>query len=418
MKSLVICVAVLFLGLYGPQQQGNSAFDALWGLGVLLTLALVGHRGARQLGLPPMVGSLAAGLVAGRSGLQAIQPTDALLYPAFLCVALWLGFKTGLQARWRPTAVWWPVPAAAALSTGAVLILVTPAAHLGIGLPWPLALFLGAWAALWCPFTALEANPRPSESLFGLLGAASGILFLSLVLAGLTWQGFFSGQALVFVGSLWLSLGLGAAWGGLVWLSRLLRSPETAATVLCGGFAISGLILQQTPLFALPAGLAAGLVLSRHPNLPKYLHALFEPGPPMASILFFALVGASVDLAILWPMPQPVWYAVLVHLLILALLRGAGPALWPLRWREATSLETYSGWLVLPKAALLFELVYHPKISLVGLLPGEWALLFKQVVVAEIVLYGLIAVGTAAFVQWRHPRPTSRVPPVAQQSFP
>jgi Kef-type K+ transport system membrane component KefB len=406
MKSLVICVVVVLLGLYGPHRQGNADFNALWGLGALLTLALVAHRGMLRLGLPPMAGWFAAGLLAGRSGLQLVQPTDSLLYPALIYTALWLGFKTGLRYTWPATDRWWILPSAAAASTAATLAAVTLLLALIVDLPWSMALCLGAWACLWCPFTVTAATFRPAEGRFNLLGAAWGIVALSGVFAALVWHGFFASQALYFSGTLWLSLGLGAAWGGLARLSRLMRSPETTATVLCGGFALAGLVLQHIPLFALPAGLAAGLVLNSHRDLPKYLHALFEPGPPLAGMFFFALIGATIDLRILWPMPLPVWYVVMAHLAVLTLIRGLGPALQRLQrpqWLTETQLSSYSGWLVLPKAALLFELVYHPQLSMVGLFPGAWALLVKQIAVAEIMLYGVLAVIAAAFVLRRHP---------------
>lgn len=401
MRHLVIFGAVLLLTYIGPHPQEDSAYAVLWGVGLLLLLGLGADQASHWLRLPSVIGWLVAGLIVGRSGIQAFVPTDDVAHLVYVYAALWVGFNAGLKLEWQSGARWWTLPGLMAASTLATALLCAGGLFWMLGMPAWMALFMGCWAALWGPFTAAAVVFRREEALLNLLGAGFSLGLLAAVLLGAYGQGHFTGQAPSFVAWLGGSLALGAAWGGLLWGGRALRSPEAVAVALCGGFALAGLVLQHWSFFPLIAGWGTGAVLSFHGPLKKYLHALFEPGLPLASLVFFGLVGATIDLRILWPLGEGlVWQIVLLHVVAVTAVRGIGPLVWRPRLTAAAPLGVHSGWILMPKAALLFELVYHRDASLIGLFSGEWALLVKQVAVAEILLYGVFFAAVATVV-WR-----------------
>ncbi|MEW6750206.1 MAG: hypothetical protein AB1505_04430, partial [Candidatus Latescibacterota bacterium] len=77
------------------------------------------------------------------------------------------------------------------------------------------------------------------------------------------------------------------------------------------------------------------------------------------------------------------------------------------------------GWLLLPRAALLFEVLFSPRIGLVHVLAGSAARLVHQVSLADILVHVSVLAGVAHLVMRTspvgagQPEPGSQVPSAA-----
>ena len=104
---------------------------------------------------------------------------------------------------------------------------------------------------------------------------------------------------------------------------------------------------------------------------------------PIAFATFFALVGATIDLHILWPVPNEIYQILAIQILAVLFFRALLPSIWTPFGAAALSSQKHIGWLLLPKGALLFELIYHRN-SLVDLVQNHWGQLLHQVFLTDI----------------------------------
>ena len=99
MKDLVVATLALLLGALGPQSYQESPFDPLWILGTILLVAYSLGQLAVLFSLTPMLGWVAAGLLAGNSGFQLMDAqVDDILRPVRHASAVWIAFQVGLHA--------------------------------------------------------------------------------------------------------------------------------------------------------------------------------------------------------------------------------------------------------------------------------------------------------------------------------
>ncbi|MBI2502888.1 MAG: cation:proton antiporter [Candidatus Latescibacteria bacterium] len=391
MKNFAICSLALLLAVLGPQRSQHGLFDTAWALGALMLVAFLAQRACASLRLPALAGWVAAGLLLGPALLKLVPP-DPTLHLVHSFAALWVGFCAGLDFP-RPD-VGWRQATASALSTLGVFLAVAASLALLVEIPWELALIIGALTSLWGPFTipAVIADPRMVS--WSLVGNGCGLLLLSGALVLLQLQGLLTATALAFAGALWVSLLAGALVGGLLCWGRVCTTPRATLVGLGGSFLLCALMVDQFQLTALLFGFATGWAVSRRPDQRQQVEPRARAVQPLFAMLFFALAGAALDPRTLWPPVATLAQIALIQILALILLRG-----WALA-RLAPAGPRPRTWLLLPKAALLFELVYRPGGGLAELLAAEPARLLRQTALAELLAHAFV-LAVLAFLLYR-----------------
>lgn len=324
---------------------------ALW-----LAAGLLGALAGR-LGIPPVLGELAAGLLLGPSLLGWVSPAPTLLALAEIGVVLLL-FEVGMDTDLRRLAQSGRQSVAVALA-GFVLpfALGFAAAHLGFELPLATSLFIGgALTATSIGITVRvlgDLGQRDSEEARIIVGAAIlddvlGVIALAL-LAQFADTGEVSaaglGRITLFVFGFMLAAPIAAKLAaGLI--ARLALRPEApalllilvvstilassalahamGAPVILGGFA-AGLALGHGFHLAEPAGLRlpfAGLLRRLFAPDPEFTDQVERHTRPLIHLfapVFFVIVGASLDLRGV-PWQEPRFLALLATLLVIALV--------------------------------------------------------------------------------------------------
>ncbi|AWN24280.1 potassium/proton antiporter [Deinococcus irradiatisoli] len=117
--------------------------------GGLLLISLLASKLGGRLGLPGLLLFLVIGMLAGSEGVGGIPFTDYALTQLIGTVALaFILFNGGLETNWRTTRpVLWAGVSLATLGVLLTASVVGTAAHYLLGLPWVLALLLGAVVA-------------------------------------------------------------------------------------------------------------------------------------------------------------------------------------------------------------------------------------------------------------------------------
>ncbi|MFA6107366.1 MAG: hypothetical protein WDA75_01225 [Candidatus Latescibacterota bacterium] len=408
MKNAVVLVLILVVGVYGPQQSLHSRYDALWAMGALVLAAYILQRAAERVRLPGIVGWIGAGLLLGSSGLRLAGSQDlAALHLVRTLAALWVGFQVGIHFWW-PKGFGWRGSALVGSATLVALAAITAGIWALSGVPLGMALLLAGLGSLWGLFT-LQPNPaRRGALMLAAVGSGFSLVLLLGVLA-LLW-----GNGLVPVGGLHLGLRLAispfaGALGALA--CRRLGLFEARNQALTAGlfaaFFVSALLISHWHLVALPFGFGAGVALVRQPLPARRLRFFLRSLSPVAFATYFALMGATLELGVLrQPLPD-LWVVLLVEVVVLVTVRVLGPALWYPSGLPSAGARRHLGWLLLPKGALLFELLYHPVDGLAELLEGERGLLLHQAALGDILIFALVFASVAVAIphRWLDLRP-------------
>ena len=397
MRILALCSALIALALLAPVADDPAA--AAWALGSLMLLAFAFEHITTFVGLPALVGWLAAGVVLGVNGLDAVRPAASnTLHLVFLISALWLGFQVGLRSAPAHPHLSWRLPAIVGLSTLLTCAGVAIAILLALDLPLPMALLFGVVICLWDPLALASLAANDDAVMVSLIGSAASLLLLSLVFVVLTFLSALPPLAARIAAGLWLSLAAGAGAMEILWHLRVLQRRAAAVIGLLCCFAVASIVIDRFGLYALPFGLGAGVVLSLRDGDDHRLRHLFQPGRQVAMMVFFAMAAASVDLFAghdWWPPPGLVQILSIGFILLIA-LRVIGPATWFPLARGRGGLEKRETWLLLPKGAILFELTFGSDHSLLELATGATASLLHQVILADLVIYAVVlSVGAA-----------------------
>lgn len=397
MKNLAVCCILLALAALLPGAGASTPVDAAWALGLLMVLAFLAQRLAADLRLPAVCGWLAAGLALGAGGLDAVRP-DVVpgLQLVHVFVGIWLAFEVGLSITWPAARRSWLLPATVGLSTLGTAVLVAAGTVYLAHLPWELGLFVGALTCLWGPLVASSLSRSDEAGLIGVLGSAVALLTLTGALLLLHEQHVLPAGAVRAAVGIWASAAAGAILAEVLWRTRVLARRTPAVVGLLGIFGLAAALLVQYRVYALPFGLAAGLVLAAHEERSRLLRHLLDPARRLAAMVFFALVGASLDPDPLFRAPASGLYEILLlQALVLVLLRGLGAAVWYPR-REGSGFSRHSSWLLLPRGALAYELVLRQGAGLAPLVPAAHSRLIAQLVTAEILIYGFAFSAMAA----------------------
>ncbi|MDH4307704.1 MAG: cation:proton antiporter [Acidimicrobiia bacterium] len=315
---------------------------------------------ARTVGLPPLVGYLLAGFVAGELGFDTTPTIEALGDAGILLLLFGIGLKLDINSLRQPR-VWGTTMAVSVGWTGALALLL-----LGLGRwGWPLADELDVGAALVIAFAlsfsstvyAVKSLEQTNEasSLNGRI--AIGVLIIQDLIAVAFLVG--SSGSWPSIWAVAVVLGLVVARPLLEWI---LTKSGHGEILLLFGFALAVVVgAESFNLVGLKADLGAlvvGILLARHPRSGEMADRLL-------GLKDLLLVGFFLSIGLVG-VPEPLAWSVAVGLLALIALRG-GATLWLLtrfRLRARTSLHaaltlsTYSEFgLIVAAAALTADLI-------------------------------------------------------------
>lgn len=383
-----VCCLLLFMALVTPEPRPD--IDAAWSLGLLLAFAFVAQQVARSISLPDVAGWMAAGLILGEGGMRAVLPAaSGSVELVYTLAALWLGCLAGLglDLRWerrRP-----PLPLVIFLSTLGTAAVFGGGAILLAGLSAESALALGALAALWGPVVASTLMRRNEPVLAAALGSAFALVLLSAVLLFAAQRDSFDGVPGSVLLRLWSSAAAGPLLALLVWRLRLLGTRTASVVALSAGFLLLGILVRDAHLFALIAGLGAGVVLAAMDRSGR-LRQMLEPGRAPAGLVFFAVAGASLDPVRLATSPLPGLYELLLlQLFAVAAARLPAPSAWHPLPLAARTFSRRHGLLLLPAGALLYEIAGRPE-GVASLFAPPLSELVRQFAMAGLLLYGVL----------------------------
>ena len=316
----------------------------LWGITVFS--GAVAQALAWLTGLPGVVLLLSAGLLIGRAGLGLVEPLDlgsGLGTVTGLLVSLVL-FDGGLNLRLPADGTRQAVLRICAVRLVLALLGGLVAAHGLAGLSWPLAAVFSAIVLATGPTVVnpLVRQIRLAEPLGQVLegeglvlepiGAVLALLLLELALGDLQgWRELATGLLTRLGGG--VALGAGCGW---LLAEALRRIPAQPAGALRLQLTLGSLFLVSSgaelllPESALPAAVAAGVVVGRRPDTDAAeLDALIRQLSQLAITMLFPLLAADVSFAQLSPLG---WGGVACVLAMMLVLRpvAVGLATWGL----------------------------------------------------------------------------------------
>lgn len=325
----------------------------LWGAAVTF-LAIMAVRISSRAGLPSLLIYLAMGVALGESGL-GIQFEDAELAHAlgFIALALIIG-EGGLTTNWREVRGSMRLGVSlATIGVAVSVMIVAVGAHYLLGLPWELAVLLGAVTSptdAAAVFSVLRVVPLPRR-LTGALEAESGLNDApTVVLVTLISTGAAADHgALVTVGIVAAELvggvviGVATGFAG-AWVMRRVALPASGLyplSALCLAFlAYGGAAALHTSGFA--AVYVAALVLGNQELPHRSATRSFAEG-----VAWLAQIGLFVMLGLLASPGRitltSVGYAVIAGLVLTFVARPVSVALsatvQPMPWRELSFIS-------------------------------------------------------------------------------
>ncbi|MBM5824684.1 MAG: sodium:proton antiporter [Cyanobacteria bacterium M_surface_10_m2_119] len=289
----------------------------LWGITVFS--GAVAQALAWLTGLPGVVLLLSAGLLIGRAGFGLVEPLDlgnGLGTITGLLVSLVL-FDGGLNLRLPADGTRQAVLRIAAVRLVLALLGGMVLAHGLAGLKWPLATVFSAIVLATGPTVVnplvrqIRLAPPLGQVLEGEglvlepIGAVLALLLLELALGDLQgWRELATGLLVRLGGG--VAIGAGCGWLLAEALRRIPAAPNSALRLqltLGSLFLMTTSAEQLLPESALPAAVAAGVVVGRRPDTDAAeLDALIRQLAQLAITMLFPLLAADVSFAQLSPL--------------------------------------------------------------------------------------------------------------------
>ncbi len=398
MRTLAVCVILLALASFSasdPQISNDSRIDVLWVTGTVLLLALTMQRVCERLSLPTLWGWVGAGLIVGATGLSVGNPSPDMQELVLRFVGLWAGLLVGIGFGWPSSSTHGHFLGIVTASTVVGALVVTLGCFLIADQVWTTALLVGALSALWGPVLVSSVWRDDESAGAALVGTLVAAVLLTWVIGWLHESKLLAGDGLAFATRVWISPAVGIAIGWLLQLLSVLKRRSVALVALLLMSSLGAVAIDHYDLLGIGVGLGAGLALSFRPQSGRALDRLFDASRPLASFLFVALAMSRVDVKVLLSAPSAgLIEIVLLQVIVLFSIRGLGPILWQPRISRATSLN---GWLLLPKGIVAIELVLVGG-GLTDLLQPSSALLLQQIVVVDLLIYGLVATTLSAWM--------------------
>lgn len=390
MKPFGVACILLFMAAVFPEPQVNS-LDIAWSLGLLIALALVGQQLSRALGIPAVVGWMAAGFLMGEGGLRAIIPAESnsveILYTV---AAVWVGFLTGLRFKWKKehqgTSFIWVVPILTIVSVitfAGGLILIADLSSVA-------AIALSSVAMIWGPIVSSTLTENSEIVLLTTLGLCFSIIMVSFaVFFGVQQDAIITG-ANSFLFRLWISVAVGSGFAAILFWSRLLEHQTTAIASTGCGLILMAFLIFDLQLFPLIVGLSVGIFLALQNSSNYYLQNILKPKLSLAALAFFSLFGASINpLQLLIDIPPGLIEILLLQLLLLIALRVVAPSIWcRMPWDQPGYARRIS-LILLPHGAILYEIGVRPG-GMFELFDLPFSQFAGQIVIANVILYTVI----------------------------
>jgi hypothetical protein len=397
-RTLAVCVILLALASFSasdPQISNDSRIDVLWVTGTVLLLALTMQRVCERLSLPTLWGWVGAGLIVGATGLSVGNPSPDMQELVLRFVGLWAGLLVGIGFGWPSSSTHGHFLGIVTASTVVGALVVTLGCFLIADQVWTTALLVGALSALWGPVLVSSVWRDDESAGAALVGTLVAAVLLTWVIGWLHESKLLAGDGLAFATRVWISPAVGIAIGWLLQILSVLKRRSVALVALLLMSSLGAVAIDHYDLLGIGVGLGAGLALSFRPQFGRALDRLFGASRPLASFLFVALAISRVDLKGLLSAPSAgLFEIVLLQVIVLFSIRGLGPILWQPRISHATSLNS---WLLLPKGIVAIELVLVGG-GLTDLLQPSNALLLQQIVVVDLLIYGLVATTLSAWM--------------------
>ena len=402
MRTLAVCVILLALASFSasdPRVDDSSRIDVVWVTGTVMLLALTVQRVCLRLGLPVLGGWVSAGLIVGITGLGVGNPSPQMQELVLRFCGLWAGLLVGIGFGWPSSVTDGRFLGIVTLSTVVGATIVTFGCVLIAGQDWTTSLLLGAISALWGPLVVSSLWRDDVSTSAALTGTLVATVLLTWVVGWLHESGRLLGDGLAFAARLWISPAFGIAIAWLLQAARALKRRSVALVALVSITSVAAVTVQHYNLLGVAVGLGAGLTLSFRPEVQRTLDRLFGGSRPLATFLFVALALSRLDLAeVLMPPTPGLLEIVLLQLIVLFCLRGLGPVLWQ---PHITGVSGVNSWLLLPKGILGIELVLVGG-GLLSLLNRTDARLLQQIVVVDLLVYGLLTATLTGFML-QHP---------------
>ncbi|MBT3344674.1 MAG: hypothetical protein HN712_21820 [Gemmatimonadetes bacterium] len=398
MRTLAVCVILLGLASLSaadPRIVDGSRVDVVWVTGTILLLSLTVQRVFERLGMPMLWGWVCAGVIVGATGLGVGRPDPATQELVLRFCGVWAGLLVGIGFGWPPSATNGRFLGIVTASTLLGAVVVTLGTALIADQSWTSSLLLGAISAFWGPLI-VSSLWRDDESVSAaLVGTLVSTVLLTWVVGWLHESGLLRGDGLAYSARLWISPAVGIAAGWILQNLNVLRRRPVALIVL-GCLTVLGTVaIQHFDLVGVGVGLGMGLTLSYRPEVGRTLERLFGASRPLASFLFVALALGRLDLGALVMPPAPgLFEIILVQVVVVFSIRGLGPILWQ---PQIDGTPRLNSWLLLPKGIIGIELVLVGG-GLPALLSSADGRLLQQVVVVDLLLYGLLAASLATLI--------------------
>jgi Kef-type K+ transport system membrane component KefB len=398
MRTLAVCVILLALSSFSasdPRVEDSSRIDVVWVTGTIMLLALTVQRVCQRLGLPMLWGWVSAGLIVGVTGLGVGNPSPQMQELVLCFCGMWAGLLVGIGFGWPTFVTNGRCLGIVTMSTVVGAAIVTIGCVLIAGQDWTTSLLVGAISALWGPLVVSSLWRDDVSTSAALTGTLVAIVLLTWVVGWLHESGQLVGDGPAFVARLWISPALGIAIAWLLQKARALKRRSVALVALVSITSFGAVTIQHYNLLGVAVGLGAGLTLSFRPEVQRTLDRLFGASRPLATFLFVALALSRLDIAeVLMPPTPGLFEIVLLQLIVLFCLRGLGPVLWQPHIAGASGVN---GWLLLPKGILGIELVLVGG-GLLSLLNRTDARLLQQLVVVDLLVYGLLTASLTGFM--------------------
>jgi len=311
---------------------------------------------AYKVKLPAILPLLLVGIVVGPllNVINADQLFGDLLFPIVsLSVAIIL-FEGALTLRFSDISGHGAmVRNLCSVGVLATWLIVAPAAHYALAMPWPMAFLFGAIVTVTGPtvIVPMLRTVRPSSKLSNILrwegividpiGALLAVLVFEYIVAG---QNAITHTMFAFGKTLVVGFGLGAAVGyflGLVirnnWLPHYLIN-TAILTIMLGAFAGSNLLAHESGLLTVTV---MGMLMANMRDVD--VEDILEFKETLSVLLIsglFILLASRIDLGALFHVG---WGAIIVLLVIMYVARPVGVLLSSigtgLNWRELTLLS-------------------------------------------------------------------------------
>jgi len=373
---------------------------------------------AYKVKLPAILPLLLVGIVVGPllNVINADQLFGDLLFPIVsLSVAIIL-FEGALTLRFSDISGHGAmVRNLCSVGVLATWLIVAPAAHYALAMPWPMAFLFGAIVTVTGPtvIVPMLRTVRPSSKLSNILrwegividpiGALLAVLVFEYIVAG---QNAITHTMFAFGKTLVVGFGLGAAVGyflGLVirnnWLPHYLIN-TAILTIMLGAFAGSNLLAHESGLLTVTV---MGMLMANMRDVD--VEDILEFKETLSVLLIsglFILLASRIDLGALFHVG---WGAIIVLLVIMYVARPVGVLLSSigtgLNWRELTLLS----WIA-PRGIVAAAVSALFALKLEALNYEQVDLLVSAVflvIITTVVIQSLSAIKVACLLELRSP---------------